>query len=394
MKILLINDYGTATGGAELQMLSLKKDFQAKGHEVKLFTSNCISVKNSPLLADYSCFGTNSLTQVISQTFNLSAYLQLKKVLHQFNPDVVHVRMFLWQLSPFILPLLKPFPCLYQTAVYKAICPVGTKILPDGSPCYHQAGKVCLKMGCVTPQSWLFLMVQRQLWLRWRSTFDTVVALSDRMKTRLEAEGVSPVQVVYNGVAIREMRPPLKNPPIVAFAGRLSPEKGVNVLLRAFKTVTDSLPMAQLLIAGEGKEGENLRQLAETLNISSQVRFLGYLTRFELENTFNCAWVQVVPSVWDEPFGNVTTEAMMRGTAVVASAVGAQPEIVTEGATGLLVPPNNEEALSTALLSILKDQALAEKMGQLGRERAIAHFSEDSRTEHFLEIYQQLLCIL
>lgn len=391
MKILLINDYGTATGGAELQMLSLKKDLQKRGHEVKLFSSNCISVKNSPLLADYSCFGTNSLTQVISQTFNLSAYLQLKKVLQQFNPDVVHVRMFLWQISPLILPLLKPFPCLYQTAVYKAICPVGTKILPDGSHCHHQAGKVCLKMGCVTPQSWLFLMMQRQLWLRWRSSFDRVVALSDRMKTRLEAEGVSPVEVVYNGVAIREMRPPLENTPIVAFAGRLSSEKGINVLLRAFKTVTDYLPMAQLLIAGEGKEEANLRQLGETLNISHQVQFLGYLTRSELENAFNCAWVQVVPSIWDEPFGNVTTEAMMRGTAVVASAVGAQPEIISDGVTGFLVPPNDEEALSTALLSILKDQTLAEKMGQLGREMAIVHFSEDSRTEHFLEIYQQLL---
>jgi glycosyltransferase involved in cell wall biosynthesis len=391
MKILLMNNYGTATGGAELQMLSLRQGLQERGHDARLFTSYCIPVQDSPLLADYHCFGTNSRLQVLSQTANLSSFWELKKVLEEFKPDVVHVRMFLWQLSPLILSLLKPFPSLYQTAVYKAICPVGTKMLPDGSPCYHQAGKACLKMGCVTPQSWLFLMIQRQLWLRWRSVFDTVVALSYRMKSRLEAEGVSPVQVVYNGVPLREMRPALINPPIIAFAGRLSSEKGVDVLIKAFAKVIPLLPQAQLLIAGEGKEEANLRQLAQELGVAANIRWLGYLTRSELENTFNCAWVQVVPSIWDEPFGNVTTEAMMRGTTVVASAVGAQPEIIEDGMTGLLVSPNDEEALSTALLSILKDQNLAEKMGQFGRKRAIECFSEDSRTEHFLEIYQQIL---
>ncbi|MFN9916358.1 MAG: glycosyltransferase family 4 protein, partial [Pirellulaceae bacterium] len=156
--------------------------------------------------------------------------------------------------------------------------------------------------------------------------------------------------------------------------------------MKAFAKIVPISPEAQLLIAGEGKEKGNLRQLAEALKISQNVKFLGYLTRSELENAFNCAWVQVVPSIWDEPFGNVTTEAMMRGTAVIASAVGAQPEIIEEGVTGLLVPPNDEEALSTALLSILKERDLAEKMGQFGRKRAIERFSEDHRTEHFLEI--------
>ncbi len=390
MKILLIHDYGTATGGAELQMLSLREGLREKGHEVRLFTSNCIPVENSPLLADYHCFGTNSRLEVVVETANLSSYFKLKKVLREFKPDVVHVRLFFTQLSPLILPLLKPFPSVYQTALYRPICPVGTKMLPDGSPCYHQAGKACLNMGCVTPQSWLFLMIQRQLWLRWRNAFDTVVALSHRMKTRLETEGISPVQVVYNGVPYREIRPPLTNPPTVAFAGRLSSEKGVDILLQAFKKVISILPNARLLIAGEGKEKANLHQLTQELGISDNVTWLGYLTRSDLETAFNCAWVQVVPSIWDEPFGNVTTEAMMRGTAVVASAVGAQPEIIEDGVTGLLVPSNDEEALSTAVLSILKDRDLAEKMGHAGRKRAINYFSEDRRTEHFLEIYQEI----
>lgn len=135
MKILLIHDYGTATGGAELQMLALRQDLRKRGHDVRLFTSSGLPVANSQILSDYSCFGITNSLQVLSQAANFSAYFNLRRILEEFQPDVVHVRMFMWQLSPLILPLLRPFPCLYQTAVYKAICPLGTKVLPDGSPC-------------------------------------------------------------------------------------------------------------------------------------------------------------------------------------------------------------------------------------------------------------------
>ena len=107
MKILLIHDLGTATGGAELQMLSLRQGLRDLGHDVRLFSSLATPVKNSQLLADYSCFGTNSLLQVLSQTINPSAYFKLRQILREFKPDVVHVRMFMWQMSPAILPLLK-----------------------------------------------------------------------------------------------------------------------------------------------------------------------------------------------------------------------------------------------------------------------------------------------
>jgi glycosyltransferase involved in cell wall biosynthesis len=406
MKILLLHDYGTATGGAELQMLSLRQKLRERGHEVRLFSSTAMSLPShraaqdssrpstppplTELLADEHCFGTTSRLQVLSQTVNPSAYFQLKRVLQDFQPDVVHVRMFMWQLSPLILPLLRSVPCLYQTAVYKAICPLGTKILPDGSACRVPAGVACLRTGCLTPQSWAVLMVQHQLWRRWRQAFDLVVALSHGMKAELEAAGIHPVEVVHNGVPERPMRPPLTHPPTVVFAGRLVPEKGVQILLQAFSVAQSQVPQARLLIAGQGPEEGNLRALADQLGIGEQVTWLGHLPRSEMERQFDAAWVQAIPSLWAEPFGNVTTEAMMRGTAVIASAVGAQPEIVADGTTGFLVPPGAIDACTTALLTLLRDQTLAEQMGQAGRQRALTHFSEDRCTEGFLAIYRRL----
>jgi glycosyltransferase involved in cell wall biosynthesis len=388
MKILLLNDYGTATGGAELQMLALRQGLRDRGHDVRLFTSRASLVPN-PLLADYSCYGSTRKIQVLSQTVNLSAYFKLRSVLQSFQPDVVHVRMFMWQLSPLILPLLRNIPCLYQTAVYKAICPLGTKVLPNGQPCTAAVGTACLD-SCLTPQSWVPMMLQHRLWQRWRSVFDAVVALSYTMKAQLEAAGISPVEVIHNGVPERPLRSPLSQPPTVVFAGRLVPEKGVDTVIRAIAQLRPEIPALRFLIAGQGPELASLQHLATELEVEDNITWLGHLPQPKMEQLFASAWVQVVPSRWEEPFGNVTTEAMMRGTAVIASQVGAQPEIVAEGETGFLVAPGEVAPLAERLHRLLLNSALAEEMGQAGRRRALSHFSEDQRTERFIDLYQRL----
>ena len=391
MKILLIHDIGTATGGAELQMLSLRQGLRDLGHDVRLFSSLATPVTDSQLLADYSCFGTNTLLQVLSQTINPSAYLKLRQILREFQPDVVHIRMFMWQMSPAILSLLKDIPCIYQTAVYKAICPAGTKVLPNGSDCHNSPGTACLSNGCLTPQSWAVLMVQHKLWSYWRSAFDVVVALSRGMKTKLEDAGIRPVEVVYNGVPVKEKQLPLSDIPTVVYAGRLVPEKGVDILLQAFAKARVRVPQAKLIIAGDGAEKNNLQALSQDLGIAEAVTWLGYLPQSEMEQHFAGAWVQAVPSQWAEPFGNVTTEAMMRGTAVIASAVGAQPEIAVDRQTGFLISsPSNVESWTTSLIALLSDRTLATAMGNAGRDRALIEFSESARNQRFLEIYNRL----
>jgi len=391
MKILLIHDIGTATGGAELQMLSLRQGLRDLGQDVRLFSSMATPVTESKFLADYSCFGTNTLLQVLSQTINPSAYLKLRQILQEFKPDVVHIRMFMWQMSPAILTLLKDIPCIYQTAVYKAICPAGTKVLPDGSDCHSSPGTVCLSNSCLTPQSWAVLMVQHKLWSYWRNAFDVVVALSQGMKTKLEDAGIKPVEVVYNGVPVRKEQLPLSQIPTVVYAGRLVPEKGVDILLQAFAKAREKVPQSKLIIAGDGGEKDRLQNLSQSLGIAEAVTWLGYLPQSEMEQHFVGAWVQVVPSQWAEPFGNVTTEAMMRGTAVIASAVGAQPEIVVDRVTGFLISsPENVESWANNLISLLSNRDLAAQMGNAGQDRALKEFSEDARNQKFLEIYNRL----
>jgi glycosyltransferase involved in cell wall biosynthesis len=390
VRVLLVHDYGTATGGAELQMLALRDGLRARGHDVRLFASRARHVP-SEVVADHTCYGTTGRLQVLTQTVNPSAVRQLARVLREFRPDVVHVRMMLWQLSPAILPLLRGVPCLYQAAVYKAVCPRGTKLLPDGTACRDRAGTACLRNGCLTVQSWVPLMLQRALWNRWRGVFDRVVALSTVMRERLEAEGVAPVRVVHNGVPERAARPPLAGPPLAAYAGRLAPEKGVDVLLRAFARAAPSAGDARLLVLGDGPERERLTALAGALGVAGRVEFAGHLTRAAMERRLDAAWVQAVPSLWEEPFGNVTTEAMMRGTAVVASAVGGQRDIVDAPDAGFLVPPADDAALADALARLLGDRAAAERVGAAGRARALARFSEAACLDRFEALYDEII---
>jgi glycosyltransferase involved in cell wall biosynthesis len=194
--------------------------------------------------------------------------------------------------------------------------------------------------------------------------------------------------VIYNGVVAHAPRPPLTDPPTVAFAGRLAFEKGVDVLLDAFDLVTQRLPRARLIVAGEGPESGRLQESAR--RFGANVEFLGHHAREKIERHFKAAWVQAIPSRGGEAFGNAAAEAMMRGTAVVASAKGGFTEYVQQDVTGLLVPPNDSAGLANALVRILDNRDYAESLGHAGRMFALQAFDQNRFTERFLSIYERV----
>src|SRR5207237_1732610 len=142
--------------------------------------------------------GTTSRLRTLLQSANPWAAMKLRRVLDVFQPDIVHVKMFLTQLSPLILPMLKNVRSIYHVVWYRPICPLGTKLLPDGNLCYSPPGTICYRTGCLPLRDWAPLMLQMKLWRRWRGVFDLVVANSEAVKRRLMAEGIEPVEVVLN----------------------------------------------------------------------------------------------------------------------------------------------------------------------------------------------------
>lgn len=390
MRILLISDYATPTGGAELMVLSLRDALRRRGHDARLFASSAHPLGLASE-ADYECFGIASGLRGLIQVGNPSAFWRLRQVLRDFQPDVAHVRLFLGQLSPAILPLLRKIPAIHHVAWYRSICPIGTKMLPGGASCHEPAGAACLRHRCFPAWAWPPAMLQMNLSRRWQDSFNIVVANSYATRQRLAEEGVHPVEVIWNGVPVRALRGPLAEHPTVVFAGRLLWEKGADLLLDAFAQVVARFPGAKLLIAGDGPERSNIVSQIDRLRLHSHVRLLGHLSRPDLEREFANAWVQVVPSRWEEPFGLVAAEALMRGTAVIASNAGGLAEFVRHDETGILVAPQDPQALAEALQALLLNPELADGMGLRGRAFAMQYLTEDIFVDRFVNLYE-ILC--
>ena len=389
LRILLVSDYGYLAGGAELMLLHLRDELRSRGHDVRFFATH-VSEPGKPVLADYSCLGTDSGFRTLLQTANPWAARRLSRVIREFRPDVVHVRMFLTQLSPLILPVLKNVPSIYHLAWYRPICPTGLKTLPGGEPCQVRYGRACLDNGCLTMRDWAPLMVQMRLLRRWRHHFNLLVANSNAVKSRLEAEDFGPVEVVHNGIPVTPHLAGHDGRPTACFAGRLVMVKGTQVLLDAFAEVVRNLPEANLLIAGDGPERAVMERSVREKGLEKNIRFLGFVPQDKLTTELQRAWVQLVPSVWAEPFGIVAVEAMMRGQAVIASDHGGLSEIVRHGETGLLVKPNDSQALAGALTRVLENRDYAQSLGAAAYERAVEKFSLETFCDRFMGFYAEL----
>ncbi len=162
--------------------------------------------------------------------------------------------------------------------------------------------------------------------------------------------------------------------PYVIFVGMLIYLKGIQYLIKAFKEVQLKHPGAKLVIAGQGREEENLKSLAQELGLSQQVMFAGFLEQTVLAAYIKGSRALVLPSL-TEGLGRVAIEAQFLGKPVIASRVGGIPEIIADGETGLLVEPEDSRALADAMVRLLDDAQLAERMGTAGRNAVLKKFN-------------------
>jgi glycosyltransferase involved in cell wall biosynthesis len=175
--------------------------------------------------------------------------------------------------------------------------------------------------------------------------------------------------------------------PVVGFFGRLIHQKGVDVLLDAFQQVWQRSPSVRLVIVGDGNRRASLEHQAHTLGLDEAVTFTGWVN--EAHRLMPACEVVVMPSRW-EGFGLVALEAMSAARPLIASRVSALPEIVADGQTGILVPPEDPSALADAIQSLLSDPERALSMGQAGYDRLCACFSAGKMVQDTLSVYQDI----
>lgn len=400
MKIIQINKFNYLRGGAEKYFLELSERLTQAGHEVAKF---CMTDRRN--LADTWSgywlsridFEQPALLDKLRAPeriiYSRAAKRSLAKLIKDFQPDIIHVHNIYHQLSPSVLDAAREakVPVVMTLHDYKLICP-NYQLLNHGQVCekcldgnfWHCFQEKCFKDS--RSQSFL-ASLEAVLHKRWQTYWrgvDLFIAPSQFMADKCQAAGwpqdrfrvlINPVPELPAGQR--------QAAGYFLYAGRLSNEKGVDVLLKALAGSS-----YKLKIAGRGPQENALRQLAKDLKLSKQVYFLGQQGREQLAKLLDGAIALAVPSIWYENMPLNILEALGRGCPVVASRIGGIPEIINNQINGWLAEPGDSKSWLVAL-------ELASQANQIEfSQQAKLSVEEYSWEKHFSAveaIYQQLL---
>lgn len=221
-----------------------------------------------------------------------------------------------------------------------------------------------------------------------------VVFVSHAASAESVAMGLSPEKIAIIGIGVdtdifvpQEKKASRAN---LLFIGRINfAEKGLGVLLEAMPDVLKKFPDAKLTIVGGGGEIGRVHELARKLNIGSHIEVVGRKPFLELPRYIRPADIFIVPSLWVEHFGQVTVDAMSCGVPVIGTNMGGTPEIITSD-TGIVVPSNDSAALAGAVIKLLTDDKLRQRMGRAARERVERNYTYDVLIGKFLELVKDV----
>lgn len=209
---------------------------------------------------------------------------------------------------------------------------------------------------------------------------DSLVFVSERARAEFIKGGINlhglNLDVVHNALPdAPELQPsqPLQQPPLILYIGRLSSEKGAHILVQALGKLTDLEWRARICGQGEGKYVMPMLRLCRTLGIDKRVEWPGHIS--DVSEEIAAAQIGVVPTTAAEAFGLSIIEMMRQGLPVVTTDNGAQPEIISHGTDGLMVPPGDADALAEALRQLITDPGLRHSVGMAGRQRFADNFT-------------------
>ena len=363
VKILLVCPYDwEAPGGVQVHVRQLAAELRTRGHRTTILAPGSrpsedagVRIVGRPVRVPYR--GT-----VAPISFSPGAWRRIRSAMRSFDPDLIHAHE----------PLT---PSTSMLAVLAAEAPVVATFHAslDRSRLMELAGPVLRQVS---------------------GRIDAAVAVSDAAASFVRRVVRVPLEIVPNGVDVRAFSDPgrpvegLPAGPKILWVNRLDPQKGFEIMLRAFEQIASEVGEVHLLVAGDGRDRVLLRSLPGDLR--SRILRLGTVAHEALPRYHAAADVFVSPATGQESFGIVLVEAMAAGVPVVASDIEGYREVVRDGVDGLLVPPNDPNALAAAIRRVLSEPELAAALKAAGRSRAQA-FSWQAVAPRLEAVYDRVL---
>ncbi|MFC1917453.1 glycosyltransferase family 4 protein [Chloroflexota bacterium] len=355
MKIALVSPYDFGYPGGVVNHIScLEKSLTQMGHEVKIIApaSKAVHTFGDRFIrigTPRPVPGSGSIARI-----TLSPWLasRIKSVLAQEEFDICHLHE----------PLM---PMLCTTMLRLSNVPtVGTFHASGGKPWYSfgtPLGKLLLK--------------------KWVNKLDAKIAVSSVARDYVKRHFPGEYIIIPNGIDTAHFNPDVT--PIaelsdgkinIVFVGRMEKRKGLDYLLDAYKLVKNRVPDSRLIAVGPGvrlrkKYGRRISRNC----LKDDVTFVGYASYTNLPRYYKTADIVCSPATGRESFGIVLLEAMAVSKPIVASNIEGYASVLSHNSEGLLVPPRNVEELAEAMITLISDKALREKMGAEGRNKALKY---------------------
>ncbi|HYW68997.1 MAG TPA: glycosyltransferase family 4 protein [bacterium] len=403
MKVLAANKYYYVKGGTERYYFVLKRILERQGHSVVPFAMEHELNEPSDVSDHFVSFeafddrgGTAARAKAAARVlYSREARKKIEALVDATGPDVAHLHNIAHQLSPSILYGLKArgVPVVQTLHDFKLVCP-NYQMLVRGKTCercatwrYYNAVRMRCMRDSLMPSALVAVEAYvHKLLGSYSRNVDVFVAPSRQLRDRMIAHGVDGDRIVHlpNTVALEEYEPRYESEGYGVYVGRLAAGKGLERLLSALARAGD----VSFKIVGTGPMAADLQRAAAEKGLSN-VEFLGYRSGEELKSIVGGALFVTVPSECFENSPLTVFEAFAQGKPVVGSNIGGIPELVSDGESGLIFEPGDEEGFADRILTLLNDRGLAMEMGKAARNRIETHFGPAVHYERMMEIYER-----
>lgn len=397
MKILMVNTFHHRRGGDATYALTLSRRLEAAGHEVVPLAMR--HPDNEPSVWEPWFVGQIDHRDLRGRTDRLRALARLVHhpgsaraaagLIAKTKPDLVHLQHVHRHLTPSVVdPAVRAgIPVVWTVHDYELVCPSG-HLFANGAPCEACKGhryqnavlKRCKRGDVVLSAAAAFEKAAHVATGLWRK-IDRFLCPSAFLAQKLVDFGVPADRVFVQPNFVEVDAPPSPGGSGWLYAGRLSEEKGVRLLVDAARL----LPDQRLVICGAGPLEGELRARARGL---ANIEWRGHVPKADLDRALRDAAVVAVPSLWYENLPYAVAEAQAAGKAVVASRIGGIPELVDDGRDGVLVPPADPRALADAVRGLLADPERARRLGLAGHDRVKTRMDPDAHLERILAHYE------
>lgn len=404
MKVLCVNKFFRFGAGAETVFFNTRALLTAAGHEIVDFSTESHRNETSPYASyfaperDYSrsVSVTARARNAAASVYSRESRLALRQLVRDTAPDVAHLHNVYHQLTLSVVDELRSLgvPTVMTLHDYKMMCPAYL-MYRTGRPCrkcVHGTAWNAVLHSCIKKSAAASVLAALETSLaRVRGSYAQVARFiaPSRFIAQLASKFVDSDHIVYlpnflpNATRIQDVRPAGARRRIVAFVGRLDDAKGIVELVELFRS--GRVEDVKLVVAGAGPLRSYVARAAAD---TTAIDYLGSLARPEVSTLLGEAALCAVPSLSEENCPMSILEARAAGAPVVAAPVGGIPELVAHGVDGWLADPRDTVACSSAILRLIGDEALRDRMAHLGLERLRAHHSPEVHLPVLIDTYR------